>query len=62
MSAIKGIMKDHESITKDYENFFNSMKDQYKKFFGMKSQAAHSNSSVLTESLLRHKIAAFKFS
>ena len=59
---MKRIMKDHESITKDYENFFYSMKDQCKKFFCIKSQAIHSNSSVLTESPLWHKIAAFKVS
>ena len=28
---MKGITKDHKSITKDYESFFYSMKDQCKK-------------------------------
>ena len=51
---MKRIMKDHESITKDYENFFYSMKDECEKFFNIKSQVTHSNSPVLTESLLRH--------
>ena len=31
--AIKRIMKDHQSVTKDYENLFYSMKNQCKKFF-----------------------------
>ena len=38
---MKGITKDHESITKDYENLFYSMK------------TPHSNSLVLAVSLLR---------
>ena len=29
---MKGIMRDHESIAKDYENLFYIMKDQCKKF------------------------------
>ena len=32
---MKGITKDHESITKDYESLFYSMKDQYKKIFAL---------------------------
>ena len=32
---MKGITKDHESITKDYESLFYSMKDQYKKNFAL---------------------------
>ena len=28
---MKGITKDHESITKDFESLFYSMKDQWKK-------------------------------
>ena len=28
---MKGITKDHENITKDYESLFDSMKDQCKK-------------------------------
>ena len=32
---MKGITKDHESITKDYESLFYSMKDQCKKKFAL---------------------------
>ena len=32
---MKGIVKDHESITKDYESLFYSMKDQCKKKFAL---------------------------
>ena len=32
---MKGIAKDHQSITKDYESLFYSMKDQYKKNFAL---------------------------
>ena len=32
---MKRIMKDHESITKDYENLFYSIKDQCKNFFAL---------------------------
>ena len=32
---MKGITKDHESITKDYESLFYSMKDQCKKNFAL---------------------------
>ena len=32
---MKGITKDHESIMKDYESLFCSMKDQCKKFFAL---------------------------
>ena len=28
---MKGIMKDHENIKKDYESLFYSMKDQFRK-------------------------------
>ena len=32
---MKEITKDHESIMKDYESLFNSMKDQCKKVFAL---------------------------
>ena len=32
---MKGITKDHKSITKDYESLLYSMKDQCKKFFAL---------------------------
>ena len=32
---MKGITKNHESITKGYENLFYSMKDQCKKIFAL---------------------------
>ena len=32
---MKGIMRDHESIAKDYENLFYIMKDQCKKFLAL---------------------------
>ena len=48
---MKGITEDHEIITKDYEIFFYSMKDQCKKF-RITSQAMHSNFPVLVRSLL----------
>ena len=32
---MKGITKDHETITKDYESLFCSMKDQCKKKFAL---------------------------
>ena len=32
---MKGITKDHQSITKDYKSLFNSMKDQRKKIFAL---------------------------
>ena len=50
---MKRITKDHKSITKDYESFFYSMKDQCKKKFHVTSQAIHFNSQVLAVSLLR---------
>ena len=37
ISAMKGIAKDHESITKDYGSLFYSMKDQCKKKFAFPS-------------------------
>ena len=43
---MKGITKDHETIKKDYESLFYSMKDQCKKIFHITSQAIHSNSPV----------------
>ena len=49
---MKGITKDHESITKDYESLFYSMKDQCKKKFRITSQAIHSNSPLLVGRLL----------
>ena len=49
---MKGITKDHESITKDYESLFYSMKDQCENIFCITFQAVHSNSPVLVESLL----------
>ena len=44
---MKGITKDRETFTKDYESLFYSMKDQCKKKFPTTSQAIHSNSPVL---------------
>ena len=35
ISAMKGITKDHQSIAKDYESYFYSMKDQCKKIFAL---------------------------
>ena len=32
---MKGITKDHQSITKDYESLFYSMNNQCKKFFAL---------------------------
>ena len=36
---MKGITKDHESITKDYESLFYSMKDQCKNIFALHLRA-----------------------
>ena len=44
---MKRVTKNHESIAKDYESLFYSMKDQCKKNFRITSQAIHSNSPVL---------------
>ena len=44
---MKGITKDHETITKDYESLCYSMKDQFYKKFRITSQAIHSNSPVM---------------
>ena len=49
---MKGITKDHETIMKDYEILFCSMKDKCKKKFRITSQAIRSNSPVLVRSLL----------
>ena len=49
---MKGIAKDQESITKDYESLFYSMKDQYTKKVHITSQVIYSNSPVLVGSLL----------
>ena len=49
---MKGIMKDHESITKDYESLFYSMKDYCKIKFCIISQAIHSNPPLLVGILL----------
>ena len=49
---MKWITKDHESITKDYESLFYSMRDQCKKKFRIMPQAIHSSSRVLVGSLL----------
>ena len=35
MSAMKEIKKDYESITKDYESLFYSMKDQRKQILAL---------------------------
>ena len=32
---MKGVTKDHQSITEDYESLFYSMKDQCKKIFAL---------------------------
>ena len=53
ISTMKCITKYHESITKDYESFFYSMKDQYKKKLCVTSHAIHSSSQVLGVRLLR---------
>ena len=36
MSAMKGIKKGYESITKDYESLFYSMKDQCKQLLALR--------------------------
>ena len=33
---MKGVTKDHQSITKDYESLFYRMKDQCKKIFALR--------------------------
>ena len=48
---MKGIAKDHESITKDYKVFFTVWKINVKKFHII-SQAIHSNSPVVVGSFL----------
>ena len=53
ISTMKWITKYHESITKDYESFFYSMKDQCKKKLCVTCQAIHSSSQVLGVRLLR---------
>ena len=50
---MKGITKDHESIAKDYESFFYSIKDQCKKSFLITFQAIHAISLVTAVILLR---------
>ena len=49
---MKGITKDHETVTKDYESLFLQYEDQCKKKIRITSQAIHSNSPVLVGSLL----------
>ena len=49
---MKGITKDHESITKYYGSLFYRMKDQCKKKNHITSQVVHSNSPVLVGCLL----------
>ena len=47
---MKEITKDHESIMKDYESLFNSMKDQYKKVFALHSRHTFHFPSISRES------------
>ena len=49
---MKGITKNYETIKKDNESLFYSMKDQCKKIFHVTSQAIYSNSLVLVGSFL----------
>ena len=50
---MKGITKDRETFTKDYESLFYSMKDQCKKKqLRIASQAIHSSFPVLVRSVL----------